>query len=46
MANDFNNDKIIPLFVFIIFSVFSIMVGKGNQFIVSFIFVGQYESLS
>ena len=41
MANTFNNDEISPLFVFIIFSVFYIMVRKGNQLIVSFIDVGQ-----
>ena len=37
MANIFNNDKIIPLFVFIRFSVCSVMLRTENQFIVSFI---------
>ena len=46
MANTLNNDTISPFFVFIIFAVCSIMVIKGNQLIVYFIDVGQYDSLS
>ena len=46
MENTFNNEVIIPLFGFRIFSVCSIMVRKGNHWIVSFIVVGQYKSLS
>ena len=46
MANTFNNKVIIPLFGFRIFAVCFIMVIKGNHWIVSFIEVGQYKSLS
>ena len=45
MSNNFNVDKISPLFVFIRFSVCYIMARKGNQSIASFIDVGKYESL-
>ena len=46
MSNTFNNEVIIPLFVFLILAVRSIMARNVNQSIVSFIDVGQYESLS
>ena len=46
MANTFNNDEIIPIFVLIIFSVCSIMVIKWNHLIVYFIDVGQNSSRS
>ena len=46
MANTFNNEGSSPLFGLRIFSVCSIMVRKGNQLIVSFIEVGQYNSIS
>ena len=45
-ANNFNNEVISPLFGFSIFAVCSIMAKKGNQWIVSFIEVVQYKSLS
>ena len=46
MAKLFNNDRVSLLFVFVRFTVCSIMVRKGNQSIVYFIDIGQYESLS
>ena len=46
ISNAFNNEGIIPAFVFILFSVCSIMAKNGNHTIVYFIYVGQYESLS
>ena len=46
MANIFNNDDISPLFSCILFSVCSIMLRKGNHWILFFIGVGQCSSLS
>ena len=45
MANTFNNEGIIYLFGSRIFSLCSIMAGKINHQIVSFIEVGQYKLL-
>ena len=46
IANAFNNEGIISLFGFIILAVCSIMTRKGNHWILYFIDVGQYKSLS
>ena len=45
MANIFDNEGIWHLFGFRIFVVCSIMLGKGNHWIVSFVKVGQYKLL-
>ena len=46
MSNTFNNEVVSALFGFRIFTVCSIMVRKWDHWIVSFIEVGQYKSLS
>ena len=46
ISNTFNNEVISPLFGFIIFAVYYIMVRKGNHLIVYFIEVVQYKLLS
>ena len=45
IANAFNNEGVIPLFGYRILAVCSIMVRKGNHWIVSLIVVGQYKLL-
>ena len=46
MENTFNNEVIIPCFVFITFALCSIMVVKGDHIILSFVDVGNYMLLS